>query len=413
MEKEEIFLPESEKNGKPIDLFFIWFAANLGILGIVYGAVIVSYGLSFLQSILIAIIGPLSFVLVGYISVAGRDSGAITFMLSRAPFGFKGNHIPALIGWVGQVGWLSVNVSTGTLTLLALFNTFGFKTSTFLILMSLAIFAGLVIISVLFSQKVLVSVQTFFTYVFGALTLLVITILITNTDWNAAADYSRFQKKSNSSLSIITSVTAGAFIPLFIIISTGILLATSEPQLANAENPILLISEVLPNWMTVIYLISALGGLTPMCFLGLKSSRLIMSTFDLKVKNSTVLIIHSIIIIAIPIYVLVVSRNFLAFFEMFLGVLGIGLAAWSAIFIVDYATLRKNIGYEKKLVCDPQYNSLNIKTVMVWSIAVIVGALINIFTSSSFDIIVTFMVSGFLYYIFNISLNTHRKKAKK
>lgn len=310
--------------------------------------------------------------------------------------------------------------------------------------MSLAIFAGLVIISVLFSQKVLVSVQTFFTYVFGALTLLVITILITNTDWNAlfsmksgswlkgflpalafvivgtgltwtnaAADYSRFQKKSNSSLSIITSVTAGAFIPLFIIISTGILLATSEPQLANAENPILLISEVLPNWMTVIYLISALGGLTPMCFLGLKSSRLIMSTFDLKVKNSTVIIIHSIIIIAIPIYVLVVSRNFLAFFEMFLGVLGIGLAAWSAIFIVDYATLRKNIGYEKKLVCDPQYNSLNIKTVMVWSIAVIVGALINIFTSSSFDIIVTFMVSGFLYYIFNISLNIHRKKAKK
>ena len=41
-----------------------------------------------LQSILIAIIGPLSFVLVGYISV-GRDSGAITFMLSRAPFGLK------------------------------------------------------------------------------------------------------------------------------------------------------------------------------------------------------------------------------------------------------------------------------------------------------------------------------------
>ena len=95
-----------------------------------------------LQSILIAIIGPLSFVLVGYISVAGKDSGATTFMLSRAPFGFKGNHIPALIGWVGQVGWLSVNVSTGTLTLLALFSTFGFKTSTFLILMSLAILLG-------------------------------------------------------------------------------------------------------------------------------------------------------------------------------------------------------------------------------------------------------------------------------
>ena len=159
---------------------------------------------------MIAIIGPLSFVLVGYISVAGRDSGAITFMLSRAPFGFKGNHIPALIGWVGQVGWLSVNVSTGTLTLLALFNTFGFKTSTFLILMSLAIFAGLVIISVLFHKSTCISTNIF-TYVFGALTLLVITILITNTDWNAL-----FSMKSGSWLK--------GFLPAlaFVIVGTGL-----------------------------------------------------------------------------------------------------------------------------------------------------------------------------------------------
>ena len=105
-------------------------------------------------------------------------------MLSRAPFGFKGNHIPALIGWVGQVGWLSVNVSTGTLTLLALFNTFGFKTSTFLILMSLAIFAGLVIISVLFHKKYLYQYKHFHICIW-CINLIIITILITNTDWNA------------------------------------------------------------------------------------------------------------------------------------------------------------------------------------------------------------------------------------
>ena len=137
-----------------------------------------------LQSILIAIIGPLSFVLVGYISVAGRDSGAITFMLSRAPFGFKGNHIPALIGWVGQVGWLSVNVSTGTLTLLALFNTFGFKTSTFLILMSLAIFAGLVIISVLFHKSTCISTNIFHICIW-CINLISYNNFNYYTDWNA------------------------------------------------------------------------------------------------------------------------------------------------------------------------------------------------------------------------------------
>ena len=100
----------------------------------------------------------------------------------------------------------------------------------------------------------------------GFLPALAFVIVGTGLTWTNATQIIAVFKKSNSSLSIITSVTAGAFIPLFIIISTGILLATSEPQLANAENPILLISEVLPNWMTVIYLISALGGLTPMCF---------------------------------------------------------------------------------------------------------------------------------------------------
>ena len=67
MEKEEIFLPESEKTGNLSTYFYmvcdqsrysrdsLWRHSKLRI--------------ELLQSILIAIIGPLSFVLVGYISV--------------------------------------------------------------------------------------------------------------------------------------------------------------------------------------------------------------------------------------------------------------------------------------------------------------------------------------------------------
>src|SRR5699024_1428046 len=152
--------------------------------------------------------------------------------------------LPALIGWVGQVGWLLVNVSTGTLTLLALFSDVGLNTNTFLILISLAIFVGLDLISIFFFQATLVADHRLLTYVFVALTLLVILMLIPITDWNvlfammsgswlkgffparafvivgtgltwtnAAAEYSRFQKKENKSSSIIASVTFGAFIP--------------------------------------------------------------------------------------------------------------------------------------------------------------------------------------------------------
>lgn len=429
---EETFLTENEKNGTPKDLFFIWFAANMGILGIVYGAVIIGFGLSFLQSLLVAILGPLSFLLVGYASIAGRDTGVITFALSRAAYGFKGNHLPAIVGWAGQVGWLSVNVSTGTLTLLALFSTFGIDTNTFLIFLSLVIFSGLIILSSLFSHDTLVKAQTFFTYVFGALTLLVIAMLIPQTDWitlfnmpsghwitdffpalafvvvgtgltwtNAAADYSRFQSKNVKSSSIVWSVTIGAFIPLFVIITTGILLATSAPNLATTENPIILLSQLLPEWMTTIYLLAALGGLTPMCFIGLKSSRLIMGTFDLKMKDSTIIFIHSVIILLIPLYVLVVSQDFLGYFEAFLGLLGIGLAAWVSIFVVDYTFIRKKIGYEERLLTDPQYNNVNVKGVISWIAGVFVGLILIFTTESSFDMVITFIISGGLYYITN------------
>lgn len=430
MEKEQtIILQDGEKTGKPMDLFFIWFAANIGILGIVYGAIIVNYQLSFFQSILVAFLGPLSFALVGYASLSGRDSGAPTFVLSRVAFGFKGNFIPALVGWFGQVGWLSVNVTTGTLVLLSIFNEFGLNTNTPLKIVAWLIFAGLVLVSVTFSQQTLVKAQAFFTYVFGGLTILVLAFLIPKTDWNllfsmksgswisgflpalmfviigtgltwtkAASDYSRYQSRKNSSRSIIFNVTAGAFIPLFLIIGTGILLASKVDGLANAENPVTLIGSVLPGWMTIIYLIAALGGLTPMCFIGLKSSRLILASFNLNVKDSTAISIHAVLITIIPLYVLVVSNNFMGNFQTFLSYLGIGLAAWIAIYLVDYIFLRRHIGYSNRLLEDPAYNPINRGGVVSWILGVGSALTLMNFIEASYYIPITLLISGGCYY---------------
>ncbi len=47
MDQESIKVPASEKTLTPGKLFYNWFAANIGIMGFVYGAIIVSYHLSF------------------------------------------------------------------------------------------------------------------------------------------------------------------------------------------------------------------------------------------------------------------------------------------------------------------------------------------------------------------------------
>src|SRR5205823_13392468 len=72
-------IPESERHGKPFDMFWIWCAANIGILGVTYGAFLLGFNLSFWQAFLAGVLGTiLSFILVGFISLAGKLGSAPT-----------------------------------------------------------------------------------------------------------------------------------------------------------------------------------------------------------------------------------------------------------------------------------------------------------------------------------------------
>ncbi|MDR5597197.1 cytosine permease [Paenibacillus larvae] len=272
--------------------------------------------------------------------------------------------------------------------------------------------AGLIIISSIFGQNTLVKIQTFFTYVFGGLTLLVLIILIPQTNWSelmnissgswvegflpavsiiiagtgiswsiAAADYSCYQNPGHPSKSIFTSVTLGAFIPLFVIMSVGVLMSTSVPELATSANPIEVISQALPGWMTILYFITALGGLIPQCIISLKSARVNLETLNIHVSNQVAVWIHAVIMILLPVYVLFISEDFLGNFQMFLGLLGIGLAAWAATFLADFVCIRKRANYEERLLTDKEYNKVNYKGIISWLAGVITGFL---FTNSPF-----------------------------
>lgn len=72
MNEDSIKIKGSEKTLTPGKLFYNWFAANIGILGFVYGAIIVSYHLSFMQSIFAALIGALSFTIPGWVAMIGQ-----------------------------------------------------------------------------------------------------------------------------------------------------------------------------------------------------------------------------------------------------------------------------------------------------------------------------------------------------
>jgi len=45
-------VPENERHGKPRDLFFMWLGTNTNVFYIINGALLISLGLNFLQSLL-------------------------------------------------------------------------------------------------------------------------------------------------------------------------------------------------------------------------------------------------------------------------------------------------------------------------------------------------------------------------
>ena len=177
-------ISNEERHGTPFELFWIWFAANIGILGIVYGAILASAGLNLWQCILVILLGlVLSFALVGVLSLAGIWGGAPMLTLSRAAFGPRGNIGPTLVSWLTVIGWETVLVVTAAYALLGLLNLAGLPSNEFWTVVSLVAVVVLVVPCGLLGHATLVWIQRVATWLFGLLTLVIVLFLIPQTNW--------------------------------------------------------------------------------------------------------------------------------------------------------------------------------------------------------------------------------------
>ena len=72
-------ITDAERKGHPRDLFWPWFAANISVLGLSYGAFLLAFGISFWQAVVVGVAGIIiSFLLCGFIAIAGKRGSAPT-----------------------------------------------------------------------------------------------------------------------------------------------------------------------------------------------------------------------------------------------------------------------------------------------------------------------------------------------
>ncbi|PWI58161.1 purine-cytosine permease family protein [Sulfoacidibacillus thermotolerans] len=443
-------IPYHARQDRPMDLFWVWFAANIGILGILYGGVIIGYHLSFLQSLLAAFIGAASFLIVGILSVAGKQRHAPMFILSQSVFGARGNLFPATVGWVNLLGWEAVTVVTGTLSLAALLQDIFVRANpTYLDLFAVTLFSACVIVLGLLGQATLLLVQKVATFVFGSLILIVMLFLLqhgipwksllemptgnwlqgflpavatiaagTSISWGlVAADYSRYQASHVRSRTLVLAVTLGGSIPLFILMTIGIILCARDPQLVMSSNPIAAIGSLLPQWMVIPYLLAAVGGLIAEADLSLYSSGLTLLAIGVPFKRYKTIWIDAAVMLGVTIYILFFKQNFLGPFTSFLTFTGISLAAWEAVFITDQWLVRREdpdvlrIDGTLKKQNPSFFRTLHRYAFISWLAGLIIGSLFTtstffqgpfangVFATSSLGILITALVSGSFYFL--------------
>jgi nucleobase:cation symporter-1, NCS1 family len=353
-------IPESERHGRSRDLFFLWLGTNTNIYYIINGVILISLGLTFLQSLFVILIGGLSFFLVGLTSIQGPRTGTATFAINRASFGPRGGRVLAFLSWITLVGFEGSGVALAAIALLTLTSSFGWSignTVWFKVVVILVV-AGLQIYIPTLGHATIILVQKISAWVF-AIFFIAIAFMIGNkvqfasghpaplatmtvgiammvsangVSWsNTGSDYSRYLPSNTRPRSIIWAVAIGSYVPSVLLEILGAAIATRLP---GASDPISGLPAALPGWFLIPYLLLLLFNLLALNAIDLYSSGLTLQTIGLKIKRWQATMIDM-VICTILATIAIFSSGFNNLYSQLLSLLIVFLVPWAAIYLVD------------------------------------------------------------------------------
>ncbi len=399
-------IPDAERHGRPRQLFWPWFGSNVSVLAIAYGSFALGFGISFWQALVAGVLGIVaSFLLCGFVAVAGKRGSAPTLVLSRAAFGVNGNRLPAVLSWVLTVGWETVLVILATLATATVFDQLGWGGGTATKVVAMLVIALLTVGAGVFGFRLIMRLQVWITVITGVLTVAYIVAAADKIHWdtvsaipsgstqnmlgalvlfmtgfglgwvNAAADYSRYLPRSSSGRGVVFwTAFGGAVAPLALMVF-GLLLAGSSKQLSAAIglDPIGALASVLPKGFLVLFVVVAVLGLVGGSVLDIYSSGLSLLTAGLRVPRWAAALVDGVIMLGGTIAVVFFASDFIGPFQGFLITLGVPIAGWCGIFLGDLLLRRR--AYAEAELFDPRgrYGSIRLAPIALLVLGAALG----------------------------------------
>lgn len=352
-------IPDSERHGKAVSQFFIWFAAGMNFPIMVLGFVGISFGLSLTAAVTAIIAGSLvGAVVMGILSRMGGRLGVAQQIQARGPLGFFGNFVPvAYVNVFAGIGWAAVTVILGGQALTTLVPAIPFWVGA-LALVSIQLVVAVFGYNMIHFLERILAVVLFFGF-------LIITIVSVSRGWQGgfdtnpqasgwiggwggwitfggyflsfliawwpfASDYSRYlpdEDRVNRATGVWTF--AGNFVSLSWLGIAGALLGSSA---ASGESPIAALERMTGPFSVLALLIVLISSFSQN-FLNVYGGAISVQTLRIPVSRRT-----AVIIICAAAYVISLwaDENFEAKFKNFLFMGAYMIAPFGAILLLDY-----------------------------------------------------------------------------
>jgi Purine-cytosine permease and related proteins len=367
VEKRGIDLvPADHRYGKPRDLFFLWAGTTTNIFTVSYGALLViGFGMTFWQAFIAIVVGNLlAFPLLALTSLQGPTTGTTTMTISRASFGWMGARFNGFLSWLMLIGFEAGGLVLVYYSVQALFGRMGIAFNGVTQIIAIVVLGLIQMLLPFFGHKLLMTAQKYATYLFTvafiAMAFLIIPQVQTGAEEGASfdlplmisaialvmasgglswapsgANFSRYLPKDSNPKSVGLWAAMGGFVPYILLQTLGAAMATVVvPDGTDLSDP-LAIPAILPVAFAIPFLILVGIGLMLQNSTNLYSSSLNLQVAGITAPRWLMVIIDTVICITVTIAV-VSQSSFYDILNAFIASLGIWLAPWVAIYLIDW-----------------------------------------------------------------------------
>ncbi|MGW1004231.1 purine-cytosine permease family protein [Streptomyces sp. NPDC002520] len=328
-------IPDSERRGRPRELFSVWAAANVNYLSLVVGGALVLMGLSLWQALAVIVVGNAFWLLTGLLAVSGPAAGAPSEVVTRAMYGVLGNRVNnAVTGWTISVCYFALNLAAAATAAFSLVARTGLPVNAGVKALVVVVIAAVTLAISVWGHSAIVRLYVPITLALTAVFAVVAVVVVRHTDfgyvpehrltgnalwatvlagvaliasgplsYTTSADFSRYLPRTASPKAVAGWTALGGFLPGTVVCSLGAFAATavdmSDPQRA--------LEGLLPGWFGPVFLLALILGTVALNALTAYSAGLALQAVGLRIKRSRSVLVDGTVSVSLTLYALLVS----------------------------------------------------------------------------------------------------------